>query len=181
LQTDLPREGFLQNMKHRGSDQKRSQRTAPAKRDAVRRGDKSRPLSKPKSKRTPPKKMAAAPRQKVAVSGSAKSVARKPAGHKHKESSDMAPRKELRLNRAPRARAVEAAEAEPSAQDFLGQQAAPEKGRYRLQVDRQTKASYPTQKAAQEAGLAIKRAFPIVHVAIFDADEGMSTTIALPA
>jgi hypothetical protein len=181
LQTGLPREGFLQNMKHRRSDKKRSQRTAPAKRDAVRRGDKSRPLSKSKPKQTPPKRVVAAPRQKVAVIGSAKSAARKPAGHKHKESSDMAPRKELRLNRPPRVRAPEDREAEPSVQDLLGQQAAPEKGRYRLQVDRQTKASYPTQKAAQEAGLAIKRAFPIVHVAIFDADEGMSTTIALPA
>jgi hypothetical protein len=172
-------------MKHRGSDQKRSQRTARAKRDAARRVDKSKPVSKPKSKpkakQTPPKKVVAAPKKQLAAIGSAKLSAQKSTGHKHKESIAMRDRKELRLKAAPRVRAADVKEAELVASDLLGQQAAPEKGRYRLQVDRQTKASYPTQKAAQEAGLAIKRAFPIVHVAIFDADEGMSTTIALPA
>ena len=54
-----------------------------------------------------------------------------------------------------------------------------EQGRYRLQVDRQTKGSYPTHEAAMEAALAIKRAYPILHVAVFDAQEGQSELIAL--
>ena len=48
-------------------------------------------------------------------------------------------------------------------------------------VDRQTKGSYPTQEAAAEAGLAIKRAFPILHVAVYDAEEGQSEAIVVPA
>ena len=34
--------------------------------------------------------------------------------------------------------------------------------------------------AAEEASLAIKRAYPILHVAVFDAEEGQSTAINLP-
>jgi hypothetical protein len=49
-----------------------------------------------------------------------------------------------------------------------------------LQVDRQTKGSYTTREAAEEASLAIKRAFPILHVAVFDTEEGQSTAITFP-
>jgi len=35
-----------------------------------------------------------------------------------------------------------------------------ESGRYLLQVDRQTKGSYPTAEAAQSAALVIKKGFP---------------------
>jgi len=35
--------------------------------------------------------------------------------------------------------------------------------RYRVQVDRQTKASFPTQAPAEKAGAAIKKAHPKVH------------------
>ena len=65
--------------------------------------------------------------------------------------------------------------------ELLGRRKPPEAGRFRLQVDRQTKASYSTREAAGQAGLAIKRGFPIVHVTVFDADEGQSETIVLPA
>lgn len=41
--------------------------------------------------------------------------------------------------------------------------------RYRLQVDRQTKRSFASIEPAAEAGLAIKRAHPIVQVSIYDA------------
>jgi hypothetical protein len=41
--------------------------------------------------------------------------------------------------------------------------------RYRLQVDRQTKSSFETMDAAEKAGKAIKKAFPVVQVAIYDA------------
>ena len=38
-------------------------------------------------------------------------------------------------------------------------------GRFRLQVDRQTKASYATYEAAEAAGKAIKKDYPILQVA----------------
>ncbi len=41
--------------------------------------------------------------------------------------------------------------------------------RYRLQVDRQTKKSYATLEPAIEAGIAIKKAHPIVQVSVYDA------------
>jgi hypothetical protein len=63
--------------------------------------------------------------------------------------------------------------------DVPARRAPAEQGRYRLQVDRQTKGSYPTHEAATEAALAIKRAYPILHVAVFDAQEGQSELIAL--
>ena len=43
--------------------------------------------------------------------------------------------------------------------------------RYRLQVDRQTKASYTMHDAAEAAGAAIKQAHPLVQVSIYDAKE----------
>jgi len=72
------------------------------------------------------------------------------------------------------------ADHEAVADQLLGRRKPPEVGRFRLQVDRQTKASYSTREAAGQAGLAIKRGFPIVHVTVFDADEGQSETIVLP-
>lgn len=48
-----------------------------------------------------------------------------------------------------------------------------EAGQFRLQVDRQTKAS------AQTAGLAIKQGFPHVVVSVYDSKEGANTTIEL--
>jgi hypothetical protein len=43
-----------------------------------------------------------------------------------------------------------------------------ESGRYLLQVDRQTKGSYPTAEAVQSAALAIKKAYPVVQVSVYD-------------
>jgi hypothetical protein len=45
---------------------------------------------------------------------------------------------------------------EPSEEQF-GQRRRPEKGPFRLQVDRQTKDSYATYEEAEAAGLAIKK------------------------
>jgi hypothetical protein len=59
----------------------------------------------------------------------------------------------------------------------LGQRKRPEKGQYRLQVDRQTKASYVTYEAAEEAGRAIKQAHPILLVGVYDAVTGESKVI----
>jgi len=49
--------------------------------------------------------------------------------------------------------------------------------RYRVQVDRQTKASFPTQAPAEKAGAAIKKAHPKVHVSIYDAEESKTTVL----
>jgi len=49
---------------------------------------------------------------------------------------------------------------------------------FRLQVDRQTKASYATYEAAEAAGLALKASHPILHVAVHDAKTGVNRVIA---
>ena len=69
---------------------------------------------------------------------------------------------------------------EETAPEFFGQRKRPENGQFRLQVDRQTKASYTTREAAEEAGLAIKRTYPILQVVVHDAADGVHTTIELP-
>jgi hypothetical protein len=53
-------------------------------------------------------------------------------------------------------------------------------GRFRLQVDRQTKASYATYEAAEKAGLVIKKEHPILQVAVYDGVEGVNKIIELP-
>jgi hypothetical protein len=53
-------------------------------------------------------------------------------------------------------------------------------GRFRLQVDRQTKASYATNEAAEKAGLVIKKKHPILQVAVYDGVEGVNKIIELP-
>ena len=57
----------------------------------------------------------------------------------------------------------------------------PERGRYLLQVDRQTKNSYATQDAAQSAGLAIKKSYPIIQVLVYDSVDHTYTMIEAPA
>jgi len=63
--------------------------------------------------------------------------------------------------------------------EFFRQRKRPENGQFRLQVDRQTKASYTTHAAAEEAGLAIKN--PILQVVVHDAAEAAHSTIELPS
>ena len=53
-------------------------------------------------------------------------------------------------------------------------------GQFRLQVDRQTKASYATFEEAEEAGLAIKKNHPNLQVAVYDGVESVNRTIELP-
>lgn len=50
-------------------------------------------------------------------------------------------------------------------------QGRPVLGRYRLQVDRQTKKAYDNAEDAEAAGAAIKKAHPIVQVSIYDAEK----------
>ncbi len=57
----------------------------------------------------------------------------------------------------------------------------PDDRRYRLQVDRQTKGSYVTAEDAEQAGLVIKRGYPILQVVVYDAIDGETKLIELPA
>ena len=63
-----------------------------------------------------------------------------------------------------------------SASQPLSQAKRPE-GRFLLQVDRQTKQSYANPEAAEQAGLAIKTAYPVVQVAVYDSVEQVSKII----
>jgi hypothetical protein len=56
----------------------------------------------------------------------------------------------------------------------------PDNGRFHLQVDRQTKESFATYEAAEAAGLAIKKDYPILQVAIYDGVDGVNKIIELP-
>lgn len=69
---------------------------------------------------------------------------------------------------------------EDPAPEIFGQRKKPESGQFRLQVDRQTKASYTTREAAEEAGLAIKKAYPLLQVAVADSTAGVTKIIELP-
>ena len=53
-------------------------------------------------------------------------------------------------------------------------------GRFRLQVDRQIKASYATYEAAEKIGLGIKKEHPTLQVAVYDGVEGVNKIIELP-
>jgi len=56
----------------------------------------------------------------------------------------------------------------------------PDIGQFRLQVDRQTKGSYLTLEAAEEAGLAIKQGHPLVQVSVYDTGAGINKIIEVP-
>jgi len=62
-------------------------------------------------------------------------------------------------------------------QDLVTQRKRPDGGRFRLQVDRQTKGSYVTYEAAEAAGMAIKKTYPILQVAVYDGVEGVNKII----
>jgi hypothetical protein len=80
----------------------------------------------------------------------------------------------------PRAKiVVKQSEADEPAEQDLGQRSRPETGRFRLQVDRQTKASFATSDDAEKAGLAIKKQFPVVQVTVYDSEEAVRKLIEL--
>src|SRR6266699_884578 len=62
----------------------------------------------------------------------------------------------------------------------VSQHKRPSEGRFRLQVDRQTKASHETYEAAEAAGMAIKKGHPILQVAVYDSVESINKIIELP-
>jgi hypothetical protein len=53
----------------------------------------------------------------------------------------------------------------------------PTLGRFRLQVDRQTKATFASMDEAATAGKAIKKAHPIVQVSVYDAEQSAQTMV----
>jgi hypothetical protein len=70
---------------------------------------------------------------------------------------------------------------ETEIEEVSSQRKRPERGRYLVLVDRQTKSSYTTPETAQEAALAIKRAHPIVQVSVYDGVDNTHTVVELPA
>jgi hypothetical protein len=73
----------------------------------------------------------------------------------------------------------DSSEQEP--EEMLSQSKRPERGRFLLQVDRQTKGSYTTSEAAQAAALIIKKKYPIVKVSVYDSVDNSSTLVEAPA
>jgi hypothetical protein len=71
-------------------------------------------------------------------------------------------------------------EPEESVQSPAAQPKHPGGGRFRLQVDRQTKESYATYEAAEAAAMAIKKDYPILQVAVYDAVDSVNKIIELP-
>ena len=69
---------------------------------------------------------------------------------------------------------------EESVPERVTQRKPAEGGRFRLQVDRQTKETYATSEAAEAAGLAIKKAYPILYVAVYDGVDSVTKVIELP-
>ena len=65
--------------------------------------------------------------------------------------------------------------------ETFSQKRRPDVGRFRLQVDRQTKASFETSEAAEKAGMVIKKGHPIVQVAVYDTVGSVSKILDLPA
>lgn len=65
---------------------------------------------------------------------------------------------------------------EPSPEMF-SQRKRPAVGRYSLQVDRQVKQTFTDLAAAEEAGAALKKKFPILQVVVYDNAESKGTMI----
>ena len=65
-------------------------------------------------------------------------------------------------------------------EEVFSQSKRPERGRYLLQVDRQTKGSYTTAEAAQTAALVIKTAYPIVQVSVYDSVDNSNMLVEGP-
>jgi hypothetical protein len=64
--------------------------------------------------------------------------------------------------------------------DLFPQRKRSEVGRFLLQVDSQTKRSFATADAAETAGMAVKKGYPVVQVAVYDSVESLHKLIDLP-
>jgi hypothetical protein len=72
-------------------------------------------------------------------------------------------------------------DSEQEVEDAPSQRKQPERGRFLLQVDRQTKGSYTTSEAAQAVARGIKKNYPIVQVSVYDSVDNSSQLIDAPA
>jgi hypothetical protein len=70
---------------------------------------------------------------------------------------------------------------EQKVDEVFSQRKRPERGRYLLQVDRQTKGSYTTSETAQAAAFVIKKKYPIVQVSVYDSVDNSNTLVEAPA
>jgi hypothetical protein len=70
---------------------------------------------------------------------------------------------------------------EQEVEDVFSQRKRPERGRFLLQVDRQTKGSYATAEAARAAALVIKKKYPIVQVSVYDTVDNSDALVEAPA
>jgi len=70
---------------------------------------------------------------------------------------------------------------EQEVEEVLSQRKRLERGRFLLQVDRQTKGSYTTLEAAQAAASIIKKNYPIVKVAVYDTVDNSNALVEVPA
>src|SRR6202012_2178397 len=87
------------------------------------------------------------------------------------------PKKESRMASRQMKMPVKNTSEEEDTVEVFSQSKRPERGRYLLQVDRQTKGSYTTADAAQTAALVIKNAYPVVQVAVYDSVDNSHTMI----
>ena len=71
-------------------------------------------------------------------------------------------------------------EVDEPAHEQSSQRRKPDIGQFRLQVDRQTKASFETFDAAEAAGMVIKKGHPVVRVSIYDTVECVNRVLELP-
>lgn len=69
---------------------------------------------------------------------------------------------------------------EEPAQELFSQRRKQDTRQFRVQVDRQTKASFETYEAAEAAGMVIKKRHPVVRVSVYDAVECVNRVIELP-
>jgi hypothetical protein len=69
---------------------------------------------------------------------------------------------------------------EAEVEEVFSQRRRPERGRFLLQVDKQTKGSYTTSEAARAAALVIKKNYPIVNVSVYDSVDNSSTLVEAP-
>jgi hypothetical protein len=72
---------------------------------------------------------------------------------------------------------TKAATIEAPTPEQFSQRKRQEQSQFRLQVDRQTKGSYDSFEAAQAAGIAIKKDYPKLQVAVYDSKESVNTII----
>jgi hypothetical protein len=68
-------------------------------------------------------------------------------------------------------------DSEQAMEEPFSQRKRPERSRFLLQVDRQTKGSYTTSEAAQAAASVIKNSYPILQVSVYDTVENSDSLV----